>query len=68
MVAEVRNRAFLYEELKYIKEARMHMNHAVNRDYVAEGLYNLTRCEWHSRRQVLHSSTDINKRSLIIFI
>lgn len=38
MVAEVRDRAFLYEELKYIKEARMHMNHAVNRNYVAEGL------------------------------
>lgn len=68
MVEEVRNRAFLYEELKYIKEARMRMNHTMNRNYIAEGLCNLTRCEWHSRRQALHSSIDINKRSLIIFI
>ena len=37
MVEEVRNRAFLYEELKYIKEARMCMNHTMNRNYIAEG-------------------------------
>lgn len=67
MVKEVRNRAFLYEELKYIKETKMHVNHAVNRNYIAEDLYNLTKYEWHSRRLFLNSSIDINKRSFIIF-